>query len=606
LPSSLIDNRLQWATYSFMGLVALAAYSQASVQVFRRGNVLAEAHATKKFDIKVTDVAQRGRILTADNRPLATDDETYALQINFQYVPHSEGFFADLAAATGTPASEFRELALSGTKNAEWRTPLTQEQSDKISAIKTEWRADGMSIKPSGLRDYALAEAAAGIVGQVKSGKPLSGLELSQNAALAGKDGVIYGYTDRAGAFLPMRTDSLKSTPKTPGVDILTTVDYDLQQVASQEIRKAVDSHNADEGVAIIMDPATGDILAMANWPSFDPTVEGGKGSGMMRTSDFNAAFQGHLEPGSMFKTLTLAEALDSGAIRPNDHFNCNGQATVGNTTFKCDKGEHHGDLTIADAIAKSCNVTASVWSRKVGHEGFVSYIEHLGLLEKPGIGMPGETGGLYNFKDPAPELQLALNGFGQAINVSPVGVAAAFCMIGNDGKEMFPRLIKRIGTQEFPPEEAAQAVHPEAANMVLKCMEAVIHTDEGTGKGLGVPGYLLAGKTGTAQRIGKGGGHVSNFVGFIPAEHPKAMILVMVDNPKVGGYYGAAVAGPVFHNLAKAVIRRYAIPPTMDPTKSSLMPVSNFIPTAQEDAALTAAISKPHIASVPSRAGKP
>lgn len=604
MPPSITDLRLKWATYSFIGLVALAAYSQASVQVFRRGEVLKQAHDSKKFDLSVPDIARRGRILSADNRPLAQDNDTYMLQINFDKVPHSEGFFADLAEATGTPASEFRELALAGKKNAEWHTPLTQDQSDKIGDIKTNWRADGLDIKRSGLRDYALADAAAGIVGQFKDGKAIAGLEMSQNTALAGKNGVFSGYTDRSGAFLPTRMDPSKSSPKTDGVDIQTTIDYDLQQIAAQEIRKTVDEHQADQGVAIVMDPSTGDILAMANWPSFDPTVEGGKGAGMTRVSDFNPAFQGRLEPGSMFKTLTLAKALDSGAVKPSDHFYCSGETTVSGRTFQCDKHEKHGDLTITDAIAKSCNVTASVWSRRVGRDGFVSYVQDLGLLEKPGIGMPGETGGLYNFKDPSPELQLALNGFGQAINVSPVGIASAFCMIGNGGKEMFPRLITRIGTEEFPPEEAGQVVHPEAANMVLKCMEAVIHTDEGTGKGLGVPGYLLAGKTGTAQRIGKGGGHVSNFVGFIPADHPKAMILVMIDNPKAGGYYGAAVAGPVFHDLAKAVIRRYAIAPTLDPHQS-MMPVSNFIPTPQDCAALSAAIAKPMVPANPSRSGK-
>jgi len=600
MPPSVTDIRLKWATYSFMGLVALAAYSQASVQVIRRGAVLQEAHASKKFDQRLQDIARRGRILANDNRPLAVDDSTYVLHISFDKVPHSEGFFADLAEATGTPASEFRELALAGNKNADWRTPLTEEQSVKIQNLKTDWRADGVDIQPSHLRDYALADAAAGFVGQVKDGKPLNGLELSQNVALAGKNGVWVGYTDRSGAPLPMRNDPTKSTPKTDGVDIQTTIDYDLQQAAAREIRQAVDSNKADQGVAIVMDPSTGDVLALANWPSFDPTAEGGKGAGMTRTTDFNPAFQGFLEPGSMFKILTLAKALDSGAIKATDHFFCSGQATVGNRTFQCDKHEKHGDLTIADAIAKSCNVTASVWSRKVGHDGFVSYIEQLGLLEKPGLGLPHERGGLYNFHDAAPELQLALNGFGQAINVSPVGVASAFAMIGNGGKEMFPRLVSRIGDREFPPEVAGQVVHPEVANMVLKCMEAVIHTDEGTGKSLRIPGYLLAGKTGTAQRVGKGGGHVSNFIGFVPAEKPKVEILVMIDNPKNGNYYGASVAGPVFQNLAKTVIRRYAIPPTLSAQQMASMPPSMFAPTAQEAMALSQAISKPAVAVVP------
>ena len=544
--------------------MALAAYSQASVQVFRRHYVLQEASKTKEYVQTVIDTAKRGRILCSDGRPLAQDDDSFTLQVNFQKVPQSDGFFADLAAATGTPASEFRELALEGKGNVVWHTPLSGSQSQKVKAVKTDWRANGLDIQPSHNRAYMLAESAAGIIGQVKDDEPLSGMELSQNTALAGENGKTVGLVDRTGSFLPMRLDQSESLPKTDGVDITTTLDFDLQQAASQALRKAVEVHEADQGVAIVMDPHTGDILAMANWPSFDPSAEGGKGPGMTRTSDKNPATQACLEPGSTFKLLTLAKALDMGVVKTSDHFYCGGSETVGNKTFQCDKGEHHGDMLIADAIAKSCNVTASKWSRRIGHDDFVKYIENLGLLEKPGLGLPFENHGRYNFSDPAQELQLALNGFGQAITVTPCSVAAAFCMLGNDGKLMYPRLIAKIGSHEFPPKEAMQVVKPESANLVVKCMEAVMDSPEGTGYALRIPGYRLAGKTGTAQviRAGESGGHVSNFVGLIPAQNPRALVLVMIDHPK-NGYYGAEVAGPVFKDIAKAVIRRYAIAPT-------------------------------------------
>ncbi len=562
---TIVNDRLQWATYSFMGLVVLAAYSQASVQVFRRGSVLAQATKSKKFVQTVVDIARRGRILCADGRALAQDDDSYVLQIDFAKVPHSEGFFADLAAATGTPASEFRELALQGKGNVVWHTPLSQDQSNKVREAKTKWRANGLDIHHSGNRVYVLAESAAGLVGQVKEDKPLSGMELSQNAALSGKDGKTVGLVDRTGAFLPMRLDKADSLPKTDGVDVTTTIDFDLQEAASQALRKSVDAHHAEQGVAIVMDPKTGDILAMANWPSFDPSSEDGKGVKMSRTSDKNPATQAILEPGSTFKLLTLAKALDKGVVKTTDHFRCNGSETVGKKTFKCDKGEHHGDMLMADAIAKSCNVTASKWSRMIGRTDFIQYIENLGLLEKPGLGLPYENHGRFNFNDPAQELQLALAGFGQAINVTPASVASAFCMLGNDGKLMFPRLIAKMGTREFPPEMAMQVVKPQSADTVLKCMEAVMDSPEGTGHNLRIPGYRIAGKTGTAQviRAGESGGHVSNFVGFLPAQNPRALILVMVDHPTVGGYYGADVAGPVFKDIAKAVIRRYGIAPT-------------------------------------------
>lgn len=572
---SIVDTRLKFATYGFMGLVALAAYSQASVQVVRRGDVLTHARDSKKFDLSVKEIAKRGRILCADGRPLAQDEDSYVLQMNFDKVPHSEGFFADLAAATDIPASEFRELALQDKGSRQWHTPLSQEQSNKVREVKTDWRANGLDVTRSGRRSYPLAEAAAGVVGSIKDKEPLSGLEYSQNVALAGKDGVTVGMTDRTGAFLPMRLDKKSSVPKTDGADIQTTIDYDLQQAASKAIETAVDKNKADQGVAIMMDPKTGDILAMACWPTFDPTVEGGKGAGMTQVRDLNPATQAVMEPGSMFKVLTLAKALDSGAVQPTQHFYCKGSETVGHTTFSCDKHEVHGDINITDAIAESCNVSASRWSRACGYDAFTSYIEELGLLERPGIGMPNEIKGMFNYNDPAKNLQLALVGFGQAISVCPTSLAAAFSMIGNDGKVMFPRLITRVGSKEFPPEVASQAIKPETAKTVLQCMEATIESDEGTGKGLRIPGYRMAGKTGTAQRKrGKGStGHVSNFVGFLPAQDPKVEILVMIDNPKAGAFYGAAVAGPVFQDLAKAAIRRYAIPPNETPDPERLAP---------------------------------
>ncbi|MEA2553054.1 MAG: hypothetical protein QOJ65_1230 [Fimbriimonadaceae bacterium] len=570
MPGSIFEDRMKLATYSFMGLIGLAAYSQASVQVFRRGDVLARARDSKKFELSVPSYANRGRILASDGRPLAQDEDSYVLQVNFERVPHSEGFFADLAEATGIPATEFRELALAGKGSREWRLPLSAAQSAKVKKVKSDWRANGLAIPRSGLRAYALAESAAGIVGQIRDKDPIAGMEASQNTALAGKDGVTVGFVDRTGAFLPMLIDKKSSIPKTDGVDIQTTIDYDLQQAASRAIRKAVETNKADQGVAIIMDPTTGDILAMANWPTFDPSVEGGKGLGMSVARDLNPAVQAVLEPGSMFKVLTLAKALDSGAIQPDEHFKCVGQETVGRKTFTCDRHEVHGNINITDAIAESCNVTASRWSRRVGYDDFVGYFEDLGLMEKPGIGLPGEVTGQFNYKETAKKLQLALVGFGQSINVTPAALAGAFSMIANDGKLMFPRLISRIGTQVIPPEQAAQVVSPESANTVLQCMEAVVESDEGTGKGLRIPGYRLAGKTGTAQRrdpitgrVGGGAGHVANFIGFVPAQHPKVSILVMVDHPTAGSFYGASVAGPVFKELAQASIRRFAIPPT-------------------------------------------
>jgi cell division protein FtsI/penicillin-binding protein 2 len=193
-----------------------------------------------------------------------------------------------------------------------------------------------------------------------------------------------------------------------------------------------------------------------------------------------------------------------------------------------------------------------------------IDFLEQLGLLEKTNIGLPGEVSGLFRRNEYAKELQLATLGFGQSLTCTPLALTSAFSILGNRGIRMQPRLVKRVGDREFPIREAGRVISEEAADQVALAMESVIESDAGTGKTLRIPGYRLGGKTGTAEKVGtERKGYVSNFIGYVPAQEPKAVILVMVNNPKAGGYYGSTVAGPVFVEVAKSVIRRFNIPPS-------------------------------------------
>jgi cell division protein FtsI/penicillin-binding protein 2 len=281
------------------------------------------------------------------------------------------------------------------------------------------------------------------------------------------------------------------------------------------------------------------------------------------------------LEPGSTFKILTLAKALDdpNAKITLNWHLYCKGETTVANVDqwkVHCDDHKPHGDVTPEIAIAKSCNVAAATWAQAIGRENFLAFIRDLGLLTKPNVGLPREGHGSYDYKDWAKQLQLANMGFGQAIITTPLSLASAFCMIANKGVRIEPSLIKKIGNHTLPARDSKRIIKPETAAEVLHCMEAVIESDSGTGKTLRIPGYRLAGKTGTAQKIGKTkDGYVANFVGFVPAQNPQAVILVMVNHPNTSAYHGAVVAGPVFVDIAKAVIRHFNIPPSEDLEKA-------------------------------------
>jgi cell division protein FtsI/penicillin-binding protein 2 len=301
----------------------------------------------------------------------------------------------------------------------------------------------------------------------------------------------------------------------------------------------------------------------MVNWPTFDPeTGQGPDG----KYAGFNPNIMEYLEPGSTMKILTLAKAIEDQHVSSGWTLNCNGTLRKGPYQVQCDLhggSRAHGTVGLMKAIAVSCNVSAAQWACLIGFNEYHEFIKDLGLLEKPDIDLPGAVPGRVEIEEVAKTLQLMCWGFGQSMGVTPLAVASAFTSLGNDGVWMKPRLVKAIGDQEQPVQEGKAVFTSDTTSQVMQYMEAVIGSDSGTGKTLRIPGYRMAGKTGTAQRMGRGGGFVANFVGFLPAQDPKAMILVMVDQPKGPRYYGAQIAGPVYKDIARAVIRRYQLPPS-------------------------------------------
>jgi cell division protein FtsI/penicillin-binding protein 2 len=549
------------------GLFVLAAFSQLKLQTVEQKVTLALAEKTRRFTLSRHDYAKRGSIMAADGKPLAQDEDAYELNVQFKDVPRTEAFFLALGAATGIPASEFQSLAASGVKQRSWRQPISAEQSKQIAKVKAEWRANGLSLARTGRRAYPLGDAASCVVGVVREGKALLGLEASKTTILTGEDGLRVGLTDKRGAFLPMRLTQV-TKDRRDGSNLTLTLDSDLQTEAAEAIKAAVELNKADNGVALVMDPKTGNLLAMANWPSFSPYQSDGTEGDLRGNSGYNPSYMAQLEPGSTFKILTLAKALDVGVAHMSDVIHCSGEFhPTSRTRIRCDShhgNRAHGVLDPVKAIAKSCNVAAATWALRVHRGPFLDYVRDLGLLSRSKLGLPGEVHGNFNYEEPAQQLQLATVGFGQSITCTPVTLLGAFSMLANGGKSVVPRLIDKVGSTQMPIEPGKRLIKEETARELLQCLEAVIETDAGTGKELRIPGYRLGGKTGTAEKVGEGPkGYVSNFVGFVPVDAPKAVILVMVNNPKAGKYYGATVAGPVFKRMAKAVIRRYHIPPS-------------------------------------------
>jgi len=568
-------SRIRLLTGVSSAMFVFAGLSQARVHLLQRDDIIDRATKTDRFVVARPEFAKRGAILDREGRPLAQDEDTRYLTVMFDKVPRSSAFYMDLAAATGIPATEFATMAEAAKAPVDWRKPISPAQASLVQDVKTRWRADGVGLSRSGRRNYALGESAASLLGYMSDKSPQAGVELGLNSYLSGINGKIVGIVDREGNYLPMRLDR-QTVRRKDGKNLTLTIDSELQQAATEAVKHAVDVNKAEQGVAIVMSK-TGDILAMASWPTFDPNRPIEKMKGAVHAPEYNTAYMSALEPGSTFKILSLAIALDEGVVQPNEDYYCRGSMVVGKTTIACDR-QHgaHGLLDPEMAIARSCNLAAATWAMRVGREDFVDFMKKIGLFEKPGLGLPRESRGLFNEEEYAKTLQLAANGFGQSMNATPLALCSSFAMLANDGKRVYPRLVAKVGDQEQPIRTGEQIIKPETTHEVLHMMRAVLESERGTGKSLRIPGYEIGGKTGTAQKKNfktgtmKGGGYVSNFIGFVPAEQPEAVILVMVDNPKGGSFYGSTVAGPAFKSIAQSVIRRLRIPPTASMSSTS------------------------------------
>lgn len=551
-----VVGRFAWL---MTGLFGLTACSQVYAQVIHASTTLKEARKVNRFEVTRKELAHRGDILSSDGQVLAQSQDQFEFSLDLTKVPHVPGFYVEIANAAGVSGSDIASAVERKKKRIEWSRPLDDRQAESVSEVRTKWRADGVSLARETRRIYPLGESFGSILGTLSETEPDGGIEKTMHDTLAGQDGVKIGLVDRSGAFLPTRMFE-GTKEKVEGKPVQLTLDADLQTAAMQYVREAVEANQATSGIAIVMDPHTGDIQAMANWPSADPA----SGKPIL---GFNQNYSEVYEPGSTFKILTLAKALDMGVTQLEDTINCTGEFHFGKSyRVRCDEHHGHRGHGVIDselAIAKSCNVRAAQWALAVKYPNMVQYIQQLGLTKKTDVGVTHEVAGLFDMNEVAKQLQIANVGFGQSISCTPLGLASAFSMIGNGGIRMQPRLIKLVGDKATPVRESSRIVTKQTADSVLHLMESVIQSDAGTGKSLRIPGYRLAGKTGTAQKIGaKNGGHVSSFIGFVPAVNPQAMILVMIDDPRGAAYYGASVAGPVFRRLAEDVIRIHQITP--------------------------------------------
>lgn len=473
-----------------------------------------------------------------------------------------ERALSGLAALLSVPRSELDALARTSVQapSGRFRTVSVRRQVPlNVAQAIEEATLPGVGVRETTRRQATNGALASHIVGFTDiDGAGLDGLEKTLDEDLAGEPGTLAGEFDPRGRLIPGTIES--QAPARAGFDTVLTLNANLQHVVQEALGKAFTASQAESASAVVLDPKTGDILALANFPSYD--VNQRKAS---RPGDrTNRAVCAPFEPGSTLKVVTIAAALEENKVAPDGRFYCPGARRIGRRTIHCAHGARHGNESVGDVIKNSCNIATAECAFRLGRRKLHEYEMRFGFGEKTKAGLPGESRGLLASPEKWSDIQLANIAFGQGISVTPLQLAAAYAAIANDGVWMRPRIAlgrRDEATQRLvpaPPSPGRRVVSPGVARQMRAMLQAVI--DDGTGKLAQLDGYTAGGKTGTAQVAENGrygGKYVASFVGMAPMTDPQFVILVSLTAPK-GGYYGGVVAGPVFKEIAeKALLAR-------------------------------------------------
>lgn len=440
---------------------------------------------------------------------------------------------------------------------------VLQEDLDAIVALQVE----GIYYFLEDARTYPEAEFGGHILGFLGhaegSREGYYGLEGYFNEFLSGKAGSLYAQADAAGRWIGVSARNF--TPATDGGDLLLTIDRTVQYMACGMLREGVARFAADGGALVILEPNTGRVLAMCGAPDFDPSDYGNVDDG--RTYNNPAIFTAY-EPGSIFKPITMAGAVDMEVVTPNTTFEDTGAVEVDEYTIRNSDLKAHGLVTMTEVLDESLN-TGMVWiMRTMGRDKLQEYIKRFGFGTLTGIELATESAGTIASLDEDAESYAATASFGQGITVTPLQIAAAYATIANGGTLMKPYIVDEVrypdGTVEArQPEKVRQVLSQKAATTVGAMLVSVVENGHGTRAG--VPGYYIAGKTGTAQVAGAGGylDGVTNgsFAGFGPVGNPRFAMVVKLENPKTVEWAESSAA-PIFGDIAEFLLQYYGIAP--------------------------------------------
>jgi cell division protein FtsI (penicillin-binding protein 3) len=562
---------------AFLGLAVRLAY----VQAYQHSEWAALADRMETGCVTIE--AERGLILDRRGRSLAASANVPSIFINPRAVP------AERRAEVAAALAQILQLDPNGLADLLARPKYFAWVKRKVSPAESEavLRAElpGVGVRDEPSRCYPNGTLLCHVLGLVGAdGNGLAGLEAEYNATLAGTPGSELVFKDGLGRtmFAAHPSNALEIVspdevqpgmirPVVNGRSLILTIDARIQEIAEQELREACEKYRPESGSAVVLDPWTGDVLAMASWPTFDPAHFGSAPPAVQQ----NTAVSMAIEPGSTFKPFVCSKALEAGVVTPDTVFDCHqGVYRIGARTLHDAHG--YGRLSVRDIIAYSSNIGMAQVGERLGPERMYAGLSLFGFGRKTGIELPGESAGLLHPLRQWTKLSVSSIPMGQEVAVSPLQLTVGFCAFANGGWWVRPRIV--LGTsdsqgrtmlQRAPPPVFHRALDARVAKVMCGDLLAAV-VEKGTARDCAIEGYPMSGKTGTPQLSRTGGrgyepgAYASVFVGIVPTEAPRFVICVMIKKPTTA-HYGGTVAAPAVAHMAERILSMFQVPRERD-----------------------------------------
>ena len=518
----------------------------------------------RERDIK----AARGRIIDATGKILATNKSVCTISVIHSQIDEPEKVIAALQKELGLTEEEVRKRVEKVSSIERVKTNVDKETGDRIRA----YGLSGIKVDEDYKRYYPLDTMASTVLGFTGAdNQGILGLEVKYDSYLQGTSGKILTLTDARG----IEIENAVETRLEPvnGYDLYISMDSNIQQYCEQAAEKAYIKKQADEVSVIVMNPQNGEIMAMVNYPEFnlnepftlieemgaDGTESADKKQELLNRMWRNPCISDTYEPGSTFKIITAAAALEEGVVSLTDQFYCPGYKLVEDRRIRCAKTSGHGAETFETGIMNSCNPVFIELGERLGVENYYKYFKQFGLTQKTGIDLPGEAATIMHKQENVGPVELATISFGQSFQITPIQLVTTVSSIINGGTRITPHFGVEVretdGTlvETFSYDKREEICSGETSETMQYLLEKVV--SEGGGKNAKIEGYAIGGKTATSQTLPRSEHrYISSFLGFAPADDPKVLVIAIINNPK-GTYYGGLIAAPVVKEIMENIL---------------------------------------------------